>query len=118
MDGAFGISAQGARVFAMDARDQDALFALKNFCSNATTWPGVLPERRSPRKAFAQRPVHVHLSESESASGAAWNSCTTLSRLISRPKFFQQPDGFRRGPGRRVPEPGPLASQISALMRW
>ena len=106
MNGPLEFSAQGARVLAIDARDQEALFALKNSRCNADDLFRRLARTKDDFwKTFAQRPVHIHLRESEVRQRRGLKRAqNAVAADFSGSKFFQQIGGFRRGHERRVPE--------------
>ena len=99
------------RVFWRDTRHKDAPLVLQKFGSNfEDLFRRLARSENDFRKAFAQRPMHVHLGESEVSQR---RRLKRLQHFVAAdfpgPKFVQQPDGFRCGHVRKVPEQGQIS---------
>src|SRR5438093_680902 len=107
MDSALEPPSQRAGVLAVDAGDQDALFALKNGRRD----PDNLRRRFAGaendfRETFPQRAVGIHLGESEVRQWRGLKSAQhPVACDLSGAQFVQQLDGFRRGHRLRMPKP-------------
>ena len=114
MNCVFEPPAQRARMFAIDASDQDSLFALKNFRGDLDDLEWCFARAKDNlRETLSQRAVGVHLGEAEVNQRRGLKSAQHfLAAGLPGAKCFQQVDSFLRGHGPRMPKPGRLGISI------
>ncbi len=105
MDGLFKAFAQYARMFAVHAGDEDALFVSENALGNFDDLRGRFSSAEYDfRKTFAQSPMGVHLREAKVGRRRGLKSAQDMVAADAAcPEFFKEPGRFRRGHARTIP---------------